>query len=118
MTDMLRPIGKLFILAALLSGGLSGTASAFSLEQVEQDVREDYPEIRHVTPEFLEGQQSAESALIFDVREEDEYAVSHLPGAIRITPGMNARSFLKRFGTQASGKRVIFYCSVGVRSSQ
>ncbi len=91
-------------------------AAAFSLEKIEQDVREDYSSVRHVPPDALKVE--AGPTLIFDVREPDEFEVSHLPGALRVTPGMTPRAFLKRYGAKAAGKRVIFYCSVGVRSSR
>lgn len=55
--------------------------------------------------------------LLFDVRTETEYRVSHLPSAIRVDPEMSGEEFLKQFGDSLSGKRVVFYCSVGVRSS-
>ena len=52
------------------------------------------------------------------MREVDEFAVSRLPGAVRVQPGMSAAKFVAQYGALTKGKQVIFYCSVGVRSSK
>ena len=59
-----------------------------------------------------------ESYLVFDVREADEFAVSHLEGAIWIDPDMDPDAFYSAYGTQLSGKMIVLYCSVGVRSTR
>jgi rhodanese-related sulfurtransferase len=110
----------------LFTGGLfvAGTAwlrpaAAFSLDEVEKDVSADYPSVEHVLPKSVPMAQSgSDGVLLLDVREEDEFAVSHLPGAIRVDPGMDPDDFMERFGAMVAGKQVVFYCSVGVRSSQ
>lgn len=56
--------------------------------------------------------------LVLDVREADEFAVSHIPGAVRVDPGLTASQFQARFGSLLAGRTVIVYCSVGVRSSK
>jgi rhodanese-related sulfurtransferase len=57
------------------------------------------------------------SILLFDTREQDEYDVSHLAGAIRLDPEIPAGEFSKSFQDMLRGKTVIFYCSVGQRSA-
>ena len=57
------------------------------------------------------------SLLLFDVRQPVEYAVSHLPGAIRIDPDLRAADFLEAYGDTLRGRDIVFYCSVGYRSS-
>ena len=56
--------------------------------------------------------------LLLDVRESEEYAVSRIPGAVRVDPGIWSWSFLRKHAEAARGKTVVFYCSVGVRSSR
>ena len=57
--------------------------------------------------------------MLFDVREKDEYAVSHLLGAVQIDPDLTGEEFLATYGDLLSNqKRAVFYCSVGVRSSE
>ena len=56
--------------------------------------------------------------LVLDVREPEEYAVSHLPGAVRVPPDADVSTIQRIIGTAAPGKQVLFYCSVGQRSSK
>jgi rhodanese-related sulfurtransferase len=71
-------------------------------------------------PELTETELAARLALgnvvIFDVRETDEFAQSHLAGAQRIDPNLSPEAFRERFGAELKGRSVVFYCAVGVRS--
>ncbi len=62
--------------------------------------------------------EDKDNLLVFDVREEAEYAVSHLEGARRVDPNIDPQAFVQRFGDQVRGKHLIFYCSIGWRSSE
>ena len=66
--------------------------------------------------QLLESQ--TEDIVLFDVREEAEFGVSHLPGAAQMSPKLGRRGFKRQFASDFSGKTVVFYCSVGVRSSK
>lgn len=55
--------------------------------------------------------------LVFDVREKEEYNLSHIASAIHIDPKMSENDFFTTFSQQISGKHLVFYCSVGERSS-
>ena len=55
--------------------------------------------------------------LIFDVRTLEEFERSHLKFAVRLNPDMTGAEFKAAFGGHAARKQLIFYCSVGVRSS-
>lgn len=110
---MLRIIS---IFAALLFSGCS--PSADRLDNIDRELQNSFPNIGHVSAEKLSQWQSAgKEVLLIDVREEDEFAVSHLEGALRIDPKASASEVAAIIG-DAKGKDVIFYCSVGVRSSQ
>ena len=52
--------------------------------------------------------------VLLDVRKEEEYAVSHLPGAIRVEPGASPEAVRSRI---PPNRPVVTYCSVGYRSS-
>ncbi len=56
--------------------------------------------------------------LLFDTRSEDEYLTSHLKRAEHLDPGTKPEVFLNRYGTELPDKDVVFYCSVGQRSSE
>lgn len=110
---MLRIIS---IFAALLFSGCS--PSADRLDNIDRELQNSFPNIGHVTPAQLSQWTSAgKEVLLIDVREEDEFAVSHLEQSIRIDPQASASEVAAIIG-DATGKDVIFYCSVGVRSSQ
>lgn len=51
------------------------------------------------------------------MREPKEYAVSHIEGAINISPKMSAEEFLSTYGDLIGDRDIVFYCSVGRRSS-
>lgn len=53
--------------------------------------------------------------LLLDVREAEEYAVSHLPGAVRVEPGGDLPAWLD---TVEQNRPIVTYCSVGYRSER
>ncbi|MEM6901727.1 MAG: rhodanese-like domain-containing protein [Pseudomonadota bacterium] len=89
------------------------------LAAIEEQVRNRYTSLTHVdvasVPQLL---ANGPELIIFDVREAVEYEVSHIPGAIRVDPGISAVDFMQRFGRQIADKQVLFYCSVGRRASR
>ncbi len=66
----------------------------------------------------MQARLPAEQLLILDVREPDEFAVSHLQGAQQVDPAMSAEAFMQSYGEQVRGKTLVFYCSIGWRSSE
>jgi len=93
--------------------GLDPTNPKVTLGDIETTVARSFP-----VPEISNGGLSglASDVVLFDVREADEFAQSHIAGAKRIDPGMSQADFLARYGGEIAGKRVVFYCAVGVRS--
>ena len=55
--------------------------------------------------------------LLYDVRETEEYSVSHIRGARRVSPGISAEALLADAGPDVKGAVVVFYCSLGIRSA-
>jgi len=53
----------------------------------------------------------------FPVREEKEFNVSHIKGATYVDPSIKAEAFMTEFEQDWTGKTIVFYCSVGQRSS-
>ncbi|MBL4853260.1 MAG: rhodanese-like domain-containing protein [Robiginitomaculum sp.] len=95
------------------------SVSAQDLQKVQASLVKKYPGVDHIKIELLaqELQRAPDAFVLFDVREKAEYDVSHLPGAIWVEPGMTGTAFLTAHGQKIAGKMVVFYCSVGVRSS-
>lgn len=71
-----------------------------------------------ITAQRLSELMNTDSAhiLLFDVRERAEYDVSHLAGAIHLSPSITDADFARLYGGQLQGKNIVFYCSVGKRS--
>lgn len=78
------------------------------------------PPVPGITPEKLhtlmtEGGNA--SLLLLDVREPEEFKVSHIENALQVEPELTADEFRERFRGKAQGKTIIVYCSVGQRSA-
>ncbi len=61
--------------------------------------------------------QDESGYMLFDIRESEEYEMGHLKNAIHVSPDTSTDSFMDRFGPDIVDKNLIFYCSVGYRSS-
>ena len=95
------------------------TEAGFSLQTIQQDIEADFATVRHIGSADLEGLQGKPDApILFDVREMEEFAVSRLADAKQVDPDIANAAFMERHGASLRGRTVVFYCSVGVRSSQ
>lgn len=109
-------LASLFGLASIaaVTGALFFQTS--DLERIHDGIEATHERVEHISADDLAAFPSDE-VVLFDVREADEFGVSHLPGAILVNPGMDESEFEERFASILDGKTVVFYCSVGVRSS-
>ncbi len=95
----------------------AASKAAQKLSAVHTKILKKYPEIKHINAvDFVKLKPN--QTLIFDVREYDEYAVSHLKNAIQMDPNTKLREFLEAYSDELSNKTIVFYCSVGERSSR
>jgi rhodanese-related sulfurtransferase len=97
--------------------GLDPHDPRVTLKHVEAEVDRRWG-IEPIQPRYLEKRLAETDGVLFDVREQEEYELGHLPGAIRVDPDMSAEAFYQAYGDRLAGRPAIFYCSVGVRSSQ
>ena len=67
--------------------------------------------------ELSEMLEKGEQPVLFDTRTKEEYDKSHIENALRVDPHTSSEDFLSRHTQQIRGKTVVFYCSVGQRSS-
>ena len=88
-----------------------------ALAKTHIKITQNYETVQHIKARDVATMKQA-SYLIFDIREEKEYAVSHIQNAIWVDPSITASEFYEHFGPQAKHKTIILYCSVGVRSSR
>lgn len=84
---------------------------------LEQEIARKFSSIPHIPPHPDEIDLKDPAVVLFDVREASEHEVAHIPGSIRVSPGISGRQFAQRYGDLIKGKRVVFYCAVGYRSS-
>lgn len=87
-----------------------------SLNKIHSGIEKRHKNVNHIDARTLGGMR-ADSVVLFDVREVDEFDVSHIQGAIQIDPDIELDDFEDDFSEMVEGKVVVFYCSVGVRSS-
>lgn len=97
------------------AGGLDPTNPRTGLSDIEATVARRYM-VPEMSSAVLAGRLSAPDIVVFDVREAEEFAQSHIAGAQRVDPGMSGPAFLARYGRDLKGKVAVFYCAVGVRS--
>jgi rhodanese-related sulfurtransferase len=98
---------------ALLLSGFDWPLSIGRLtwERIDQAIAREYPLVRQVDVEQLRARLTKGELLqLVDVRNAEEYRVSHLPGAVLID------SF--RPETVGPDAMIVVYCSVGLRSAE
>lgn len=115
-----------FLLICLL-GALIGAwtldriayADPAKLIVIDQSLRQDFSRIGHMTAEELDAHLADGAQPVFlDVRPYREFAVGHIEGAIQISPWASAKTVEKALNGVSPDRPIIFYCSVGVRSSR
>ncbi len=99
--------------------GEAASDRADALHRVEVDIDGRYSDVSHLGPDDLgELLKDGKPVLLFDVRTDDEFAVARLASAKRLAPEASLSDVEKVVGDDLSGATVVFYCSVGERSSQ
>ena len=89
-----------------------------ALRKVTEDVAARWPTVAQVSPDAFAAMTASKDVVVFDVREEDEFSVSHIAGAKRVDADISADQFARLFGAAVVGKPVVVYCSVGLRSTK
>lgn len=108
----------LFLILLFLTGltPSSVVALGFGLDRIQNDLEKKYDNISHIDGNNF-SKLNREKTIIFDVREQNEFDVSHLPQAIQVDPEISNQFFISNYKEQVEGKDILFYCSVGQRSS-
>ncbi|WP_412060610.1 rhodanese-like domain-containing protein [Rubrivirga sp. IMCC45206] len=82
---------------------------------VDRQIAARFSDVPTVSTDTLAARLATDDApLVLDARTPAEYAVSHLPGAVRVDPGASPEALADVVG---EAERVVVYCSVGVRSA-
>lgn len=122
----LQRVATLVLAMLTLAAGISvatgltlGRRGSDDLAATEAWVRSSFPDVSQISSAQLADMMSrGEPVALLDVREPNEYAVSHLARADRVDPGARIDRLLAANQSSIVGKTVVLYCSVGVRSSK
>ena len=105
------------IMGALVACGQSELDLQAALDEVVREISGEFDEVPRISTGDLDawlGDASRRDPLLLDVREPEEFALSHLSGAIRVDPDATAESLKPRL---KDAEAIVVYCSVGHRSS-
>lgn len=104
---------------SLLAGSMPLAIAQSELEQNSLKIDRRYTSIKHISPIALQAMWERQpTPVLFDTREKVEYDISHLPGAIRLSPGARPKEVINKLSDVDKNREIIFYCSVGERSSR
>ena len=106
--------GKIWLMLVVVMG-LMGCLREVSWSWVDREIGTRFPEVRSISTDALAQWVSdslRQPPLLLDVREVDEYAMSHLPGARHFPPGSVVEGL-----PIAADVPIVVYCSVGYRSA-
>ena len=125
MVTLVEPRARrlgLAVAAVIAAGAASQPAEAGGqqrLARLEAAISREHATIDHIAPEGLASLLEVPGrVLVIDVREETEYRIGHIEGAIRVSPDEPADAVIARIGPLVRGKVVVAYCAVGLRSSR
>ena len=118
----MRARNQLVVLAALVASSGCGRGSPVGKDASDEEkrqaiadmyagYRESFPDVPEVTVEEAIERQASGKVVFVDVREPEEYAVSHIPGA------MTTAEF-ERNADAYRDATVIAYCTIGYRSGE
>ena len=109
-------VGGIPIVALLVLAHCALPPDEMTWAAVEARIREAFPDVPSLDTTALSDlmQDPTRPVVLIDVREPEEYAVSHLPGAVRARSMEHAATLA---ADAPAGATVVAYCSVGYRSA-
>jgi rhodanese-related sulfurtransferase len=102
----------------LFVGPGCGAGTSLEWKSVKEEIRSQFPSVAQLpTADLFEWMESERSPkpLLIDAREPEEFAVSHLSGALRAS---SIEEALRALAVTEQDHPIVVYCSVGYRSSQ
>lgn len=105
---------------ALASLLISCSSSSFILSTIATKIEQDYPRVSQIsTTTLTEWLEQPNPPILLDVREAEEFAISHLRGADNVIPDTPIPVVVATVLKDVKKKqRIVVYCSVGYRSAQ
>ncbi|NTW74366.1 MAG: rhodanese-like domain-containing protein [Chlorobiaceae bacterium] len=96
---------------------LFGPAARLSAAETLIDMMHGVPSLPGERLEALMKEAPQGKLLLLDVREPEEYLMSHLENALQLSPSTGADQLRERLPEGYRGKTVVAYCSIGERSA-
>lgn len=87
-----------------------------SLDAIHRSIERNYEGVTHISADDFMTLNS-DDVVVFDVRESAEFDVSRIAGAVQLSPDIDIEEFEEDYKDLIVGKQVVFYCSVGRRST-
>ncbi len=105
-----------------ISGFHTAVGQNLVWSQVLSDIKNRYPDVNRISVDSLahwmespgDEEKNHKKPLLLDVREQDEYVVSHIEGAMHMAPDTEEFPVI---GEMPKDTPIVVYCSVGYRSS-
>lgn len=117
-----RIIGAILVVTFVLLGigqcGYKDIDSMHSLNKKSDKIRNEFPDIEHIEAGIVATilkSENAASVLLVDCRTAEEFAVSHLAGAVNLETKQQVDQHLKNLKSRPD--TIVVYCSVGQRSA-
>lgn len=90
-----------------------------SLELASEHIEKKFDDVDHISTDTLAALLDADRSkvLLIDARAPDEYAVSHIPGALNAQDPEAVKAILETIKT-GNPASIITYCSIGYRSAE
>ncbi len=115
LRSLLSPLMRLGLLSGILLASSCDVSDPISWPVVKQKIRSGFPEVESISVDSLAARlESDDPPVLLDVREEAEYRVSHLAGAVRVDPDAGEAALPAGVGKDTP---IVTYCSVGYRSA-
>jgi len=103
---------------ALMIVGIFACSPALKWPLVRYQIARAFPDVAHISTDELAAWLSDPSRpppLLLDVRSPEEFALSHIPGALQVCPNAKPEDVLRIIGNR---REIVVYCSVGYRSAR
>ncbi len=108
----------LIILSIVLVAGCGGKTQ--DLEEIKSKIETNFPQVNHISAEVVANwlKEDESKTILLDIREKDEYNISHLPNAYNVPPDTSIEKLQETIlKNLESDRKIVLYCSVGLRSA-
>lgn len=102
---------KKFFLILIIISSAACEQDGLNWVDVNAEIQKNFPTVEHISVSELKT-KDLNDVLLVDVRKEEEFAVSHIPGSVNLQDPLDIAELASQ-----SDKNVIVYCSVGYRSA-